>query len=156
MKIIKLLAVSPIFLLVIACSAPGPMQTQTGPINTPAFEPIVLDLVKDNSKNILFKEQYVTMYENDSRENLLGGTFFITENGAYLAYWNVQTFQYNITYRIKADEITKISDYTVVREYLPDSDLVVITDKDGRDIGFGIVKRNAAKYSLEKIMGKKD
>ena len=152
MKFIKAVFICPIFFLLAACSTPGPMQTQQGPINTPIFEPVALDLVKDDSKKVLFKEQYVTMYENDTRETLLGGTFFITENGAYLAYWNPQTFQYSITYKIKANEITKISDHTIVREYLPDSDLVVITDKNNRDIGFGISKRNAAKYSLEKIM----
>lgn len=152
MKFHKAFFVAPIFFLLAACSSPGPMQMQPGPINTPAFEPIALDLVKDESNKILFKEQYVTMYENDTRESLLGGTFFITENGAYLAYWNTQTFQYSITYKIQANEITKISDHTVVRKYLPNSDLVVITDKDNRDIGFGINKRNAAKYSLEKIM----
>ena len=152
MKSIKVIFIAPIFFLLAACSSPGPMQQYGGPINTPVFEPIALDLANDDSEHILFKESNVTMYENDSLERLLGGAFFITENGVYLAYWNAQTYQYSLTYKIKADEITKISDHTVVRDYLPDSDIVVITDKDNREIGFGISKRNAAKYSLEKIM----
>lgn len=68
--------------LVASCSSPGPMQTVTGPLHTPAFNPIILNTVNDGSNRVYFKE-HTTMYEN--KEYQRWGVFFITDKGAYMA-----------------------------------------------------------------------
>lgn len=130
------------------CSSPGPMQTAYGPMNTPAFEPIILDTVKDGSANVLFKE-WTTMYDN--KELKLRGVFFITNNGIYLADWNTMSYEYNLRYKLLATDLEAISDDTVVRDMWLDSNLLILKDKSGHEVGFALNGKNAARSILKEI-----
>lgn len=133
------------------CAAPGPMRTMMGPMNTPAFEPVILEAVNDNSKKVHFKE-WTTMYEN--KELQQWGVFFITDNGAYMAEWDINGYEYNLRYKLPAKELELISDDTVVRSMLPDSNLLILKDKSGHEVGFALNGKNAARSILKEINAK--
>jgi len=150
-KTLKILIISTSAVAVSACSTPGPMQTMYGPMNTPVFEPVALDTVKDGSSKVYFKE-WTTMYEN--KEIKLWGVFFITENGAYMASWDTQSYEYNLKYKINKDDVELVSDDTVARSFWPDSDLLIIKDKLGNEVGFALNGKGAARSFLNEISGK--
>lgn len=125
----------------VGCSSSGPMQTRQGPVNTPAFEPIVLDVVQDGSDKVYFKE-WATMYEED--EPRLWGTFFITDNGLYMAAWDRSSFEYNLIYRLPFEQLKGLSNETVERDYWVDSNLLMIEDNNGFSVGFALNGKNAA------------
>jgi hypothetical protein len=155
MTILKLALVASASILLTACANPGPMQLGSGPTYTPVFEPVALDLTDNRTGNVLFKETAVFMYLDDKRESaLLGGgaTFFITNTGAYLADWNTNTYKYSIEYQVSAKDIKNLSEFTVVRDYLPDSNLIRITDNKNQTVGFSVRNRVAAKQALISIM----
>ncbi len=131
------------------CASPGPMQTTTGVMRTPAFRPLALDTTNDGSKEILFKE-YTTMY--DDKQLRRWGVFFITDRGAYMASWDTQTYIYNLNYQLKKEEILEILDETVVRKYWHDSNLLVIKDVRGNKIGFALIDKIAARSLLQKFV----
>lgn len=137
--------------LLVGCASPGPMQTAYGPMNTPAFEPIILSTVKDGSEKVHFKE-WTTMYEGRSIK--LWGVFFITDNGVYLASWDTRAYEYNLQYKLSTDQLESISDDTVVREYFFDSDLLVLKDKSGHEVGFALNGKNAARAIIKEISTK--
>lgn len=137
--------------LLTGCASAGPMQTMMGPMNTPAFEPIVLDVVQDGSKSIRFKE-WTTMYENDSLQ--LWGVFFITDKGAYMASWDTRGFQYNLRYKLLASELAAIEDRIIQRDMWVDSNLLVLKDKNGHSVGFALNGKNAARSILREIQAK--
>ena len=136
----------------VGCSSPGPMQTSLGPMNTPAFEPIVLDTVKDGSEKVLFKE-WTTMYEN--KELQLWGVFFITDNGVYLANWDTRGYEYNLRYKLPITELESISDDTIVRDMWVDSNLLILKDRNGHEVGFALNGKNAARAILKEVSAKK-
>lgn len=133
------------------CASPGPMKTMMGPMNTPAFEPVVLDLVKDDSEKVHFKE-WTTMYEN--KELQQWGVFFITDNGAYMAEWDLKGYEYNLRYKLPAKELKTVSDDMVVRDMWPDSNLLILKDKSGHEVGFALNGKNAARAILKEISEK--
>ena len=133
------------------CAAPGPMKTVMGPMNTPAFKSVILDTVKDNSEKVHFKE-WTTMYEN--KELQQWGVFFITDNGAYMAEWDVNGYEYNLRYKLSAKELDTVSDDIVVRDMWPDSNLLIIKDKSGHEVGFALNGKNAARAILKEISAK--
>ena len=130
------------------CASPGPMQTTTGPINTSAFEPVILDTVKDGSEKVHFKE-WTTMYEN--KELQQWGVFFITDNGAYMAEWDFRGYEYNLRYKLLAKELDAVSDDKVVRDMWTDSNLLILQDKSGHKVGFALNGKNAARAILKEI-----
>lgn len=146
----SILLISSLFTLG-GCASPGPMQTALGPMNTPAFEPVILDTVKDGSEKVHFKE-WTTMYEN--KELQLWGVFFITDNGAYLANWDTRGYEYNLRYKLPATELASISDDTVVRDMWADSNLLILKDKSGHEVGFALNGKNAARSILKEISAK--
>lgn len=148
---LKILLISASVAGISACSSPGPMQTIYGPMNTPVFEPVALDSVKDGSSKVYFKE-WTTMYEN--KEIQLWGVFFITENGAYMANWDARSYEYNLRYKINRNDIESISDDKVVRSFWPDSNLLIIKDKQGHEVGFALNGKGAARSFLNEISGK--
>jgi hypothetical protein len=148
MRFLKIFVVFLIFSSLSACSSPGPMQTMQGPLNTPVFEPVAINTVKDGSNSVLFKE-WTTMYE--SQEIKLWGVFFITENGAYMANWDPKSYEYNLRYRIAVSDIAAISEETVVRSMWIDSDLLIIADKTGKKVGFALNGKNAARSFLQNL-----
>lgn len=133
------------------CTSPGPMQKYNGPINTPVFDYIALGISDDGSKKILFKEDFVYLYEDEEMESMLAGTFFVTEHNAFMAYWWPSKFNYDITYRLKGSDIKGISSSSVERLAWSDSDLIVITDRFNKKTGFSIEKKNAAISALRQI-----
>tara|TARA_R110001583_G_scaffold24157_1_gene88423 strand:- start:233 stop:688 length:456 start_codon:yes stop_codon:yes gene_type:complete len=133
------------------CASPGPMKTMMGPMNTPAFEPVVLDMVKDGSEKVHFKE-WTTMYEN--KELQQWGVFFITDNGAYMAEWDLKGYEYNLRYKLPAKELKTVSDDMVVRDMWPDSNLLILKDKSGHEVGFALNGKNAARAILKEISEK--
>lgn len=133
------------------CASPGPMQTMMGPMNTPAFDPVILDTVKDSSEKVHFKE-WTTMYENKKLQQW--GVFFITDNGAYMAEWDIRGYEYNLRYKLPAKELSTISDDMVVRDMWPDSNLLILKDKSGHEVGFALNGKNAARAILKEISGK--
>ncbi|MDO6563509.1 hypothetical protein Q4488_08955 [Amphritea sp. 1_MG-2023] len=147
----KLLFISATVIGISACSAPGPMQTMSGPIHTPVFEPVALDVVKDGSEKVYFKET-AAMYEG--KEAQLLGIFFITDNGAYMVKWDRRSYEYTLQYKIHRDNILSISDDKVVRSFWPDSNLLVIKDKQGHEVGFSLNGKAAARSFLHDISGK--
>ncbi|MFT6914667.1 MAG: hypothetical protein ACJAWL_000963 [Motiliproteus sp.] len=151
MKVGRFITISFIALGVSACSSPGPMQTMYGPMNTPVFDPVVIDTVKDGSEKVHFKE-WTTMYEN--KEIQLWGVFFITDNGAYMANWDARGYEYNLKYKIDASNIALVSDEKVVRDMWIDSNLLVITDDKGHEVGFALNGKNAARTFLQNISEK--
>ncbi|WP_282111113.1 hypothetical protein [Shewanella algicola] len=132
------------------CASPGPMQTITGPMNTPAFSPIILDTVKDGSETVRFKE-WTTMYEN--KELQLWGVFFITDKGIYMANWDTNGYEYNLRYRLPATELAAISDDVVERDMWVDSNLLILKDQSGHEVGFALNGKNAARSILKDISG---
>ncbi|UYM16212.1 hypothetical protein [Endozoicomonas euniceicola] len=130
------------------CASPGPMQLATGPMNTPVFDPVILNTVNDGSETVRFKE-WTTMYEN--KELRLWGVFFITDKGAYLASWDSRGYEYNLRYQMKANDIKSFEDDTVVRDWWADSNLLVITDKNNIKVGFALNGKNAARSILNDI-----
>ncbi|WP_286741683.1 hypothetical protein [Pseudoalteromonas sp. UBA2102] len=130
------------------CASPGPMQTAMGPMNTSAFEPVILDTVKDGSEKVHFKE-WTTMYEN--KELQQWGVFFITDNGAYMAEWDFRGYEYNIRYKLLAKELDAVSDDKVVRDMWTDSNLLILQDKSGHKVGFALNGKNAARAILKEI-----
>ena len=147
----KTLMILSVLSILAGCSSVGPMQTAQGPMNTPAFEPIALNTVKDGSEEARFKE-WTTMYEN--KELRLWGVFFITDNGAYMANWNIRGYEYNLRYKLPASELESISEDKVVRDMWPDSNLLILRDKHGHEVGFALNGKNAARSILQEI--KKD
>lgn len=133
------------------CASPGPMQTTTGPINTSAFEPVILDTVKDGSKKVHFKE-WTTMYEN--KELQQWGVFFITDKGAYMAEWDMRGYEYNLRYKLPINELNTVSDDMVVRDMWVDSNLLILKDKSGHEVGFALNGKNAARAILKEISAK--
>lgn len=133
------------------CASPGPMQTIMGPMNTPAFEPVILEAVEDSSEKVHFKE-WTTMYEN--KELQQWGVFFITDNGAYMAEWDVRGYEYNLRYKLPAKELKAVSDDMVVRDMWPDSNLLILQDKSGHEVGFALNGKNAARAILKEISDK--
>lgn len=151
---IKFLFVSIVLFTLFACAGPGPMQIMAyGPINTPVFEPIILNTVNDGSKRVLFKERSM-MYENKEFVSFLGGVFFITDNGAYMAFWDNRGYEYKLEYRINAIDIASIHFDKINRKMWVDTDLLIITDNDGHEVGFSLIGKNAASSFLKKIAGK--
>jgi hypothetical protein len=150
MKVAKFGFITLVVSTLSACSSPGPMQTMQGPLNTPVFEPVAIHTVKDGSSSVLFKE-WTTMYEN--QELKLWGVFFITQNGAYMANWDSRSYEYNLRYRIDPSDISSISEETVERSMWIDSDLLVITDHNGHEVGFALNGKNAARSFLQNIGG---
>ncbi len=132
------------------CASPGPMQTVQGPINTPAFEPIVLDTIKDGSESVLFKE-YTTLYEGEELQSW--GVFFITEHGAYMGVWDLSGYRYNLSYKLPIAKLTNITEKTVERDMWVDSDLLVLTDTTGKKVGFALNRKNAARAILQELTG---
>ncbi|RTE67627.1 hypothetical protein EH243_01380 [Amphritea opalescens] len=149
----KILLISATVIGISACSAPGPgpMLTMSGPVHTPVFEPIALDVVKDGSEKVYFKE-FTVMY--DRKEAQLSGVFFITDNGAYMVKWDSRSYQYNLQYKIHRDNILSISDDKVIRSFWPDSNLLVIKDKQGHEVGFSLKGKEAARTFLHEISDK--
>ena len=133
------------------CASPGPMQTMMGPMKTSAFDPVILDTVKDSSEKVHFKE-WTTMYEN--KELQQWGVFFITDNGAYMAEWDVRGYEYNLRYKLPAKELNTVSDDMVVRDMWPDSNLLILKDKSGHEVGFALNGKNAARAILKEISAK--
>lgn len=133
------------------CSSIGPMQTVMGPMNTPAFEPVILETIKDNSEKVHFKE-WTTMYEN--KELQQWGVFFITDNGAYMAEWDVRGYEYNLRYKLPIKELNTVSDDMVVRDMWADSNLLILKDKSGHEVGFALNGKNAARAILKEISAK--
>tara|TARA_R110002073_G_scaffold336545_1_gene535018 strand:- start:901 stop:1356 length:456 start_codon:yes stop_codon:yes gene_type:complete len=150
MKVAKFGFIVLVVSILSACSSLGPMQTMQGPLNTPVFEPVAIDTVKDGSSSVLFKE-WTTMYEN--QELKLWGVFFITQNGVYMANWDSRSYEYNLRYRIDSSDISSISEETVERSMWIDSDLLVITDQNGHEVGFALNGKNAARSFLQNIGG---
>lgn len=146
MRVVKVVCALFAVVALSACSSPGPMQIMQGPVNTPVFDPVALDTVKDGSSLVLFKE-WTTMYEN--KELKLWGVFFITENGVYMANWDSRSYEYNLRYRMDMADIASVSETTVVRDMWIDSDLLIITDSNGGEVGFSLNGRNAAKSFLQ-------
>ena len=142
---VKNFFVACIVLIFTGCAHPGPMQTSTGPMNTPAFEPIVLHKVHDGSKNVLFKE-WTTMYKN--KELVWWGVFFITDKGVYLATWNTQSYEYNLVYQLPASKIESISNQKITRKIWADSDLLIIKDKQSNEVGFALKSKSSARTIL--------
>ncbi|OOE64665.1 hypothetical protein [Salinivibrio kushneri] len=134
--------------ILFGCSSPGPMQKPQGPISTPAFEPIVLDMVKDGSGKILFKE-YTTLYEDKDLKSW--GVFFITEHGAYMANWHSSEYKYNLSYKLPIEKLSDISEQTVERDMWIDSDLLVLKDVTGKEVGFSLYGKNAARAVLQEL-----
>ncbi|CUA83163.1 hypothetical protein [Pseudidiomarina woesei] len=147
----KIFSVIIMMMFLAGCAAPGPMHTIRGPMNTPVFDPVILDTVKDGSKKVRFKE-WTTMYEN--KELQLWGVFFITDNGAYLANWDMNGYEYNLRYKLAASELDSISDDKVVRSMWADSNLLIIKDKNGHEVGFALNGKNAARAILREISEK--
>lgn len=146
MKLMKVVCAFIAVMALSACSSPGPMQTMPGPLNTPVFDPVALNTVKDGSSSVLFKE-WTTMYENE--ELKLWGVFFITENGVYMANWDTRSYEYNLRYRMDMTDIASISETTVERDMWIDSDLLIITGRNGGEVGFALNGKNAAKSFLQ-------
>lgn len=131
------------------CATSGPMQTMAGPLHTPAFKPIILDTVNDGSQNVRFKE-WTTLYENKELERW--GVFFITDNGLYMANWDVREYRYNLVYKLAAEDIADISEELVERSMWVDSNLLVIKDKNGHEVGFALNGRNAVRAIIREII----
>jgi len=149
-NVILLVSVILMFLLT-ACASPGPMQTSTGLMHTPAFRPIILDTIDDGSEEILFKE-YTTMYDNKELRRF--GIFFITDKGVYMATWDTHSYVYNIHYRLSVNNIAEILNETVVRDFWRDSNLLVIKDTRGNKIGFALHGKIGARLILQNLIDK--
>jgi hypothetical protein len=137
-----LLLVLFVFLLSGCCPPQGPMKSLNGPVSTTVFEPILFHFTKDDSSTVLFKER-TTIYENDELQQW--GLFIITDTTSYLVNWDTIGYEYKFIYKIKHDEIQSLSEKTIVRNWLPDSDLLVITGKNGVETGFALNGRRAAR-----------
>lgn len=146
---VRLILAICLFSLLTACTTQGPMQSMYGPLDTPVFDPIVLDKVQDGATKVLFKE-WTTMYENN--EFQFWGTFVITDSGAYMITWDQHSYQYNLQYRIPVDQIASISTDKISRSMWVDSNILIITDKNGSEIGFALVGKNAAKSILNQLV----
>lgn len=151
MKKLRILSLALTAILVTACSSPGPMQTMRGPLHTPVFNPIIINNIKDGSNRVYFKE-WTTMYEN--KEYQQWGVFFITNKGAYMADWDTHEYKYNLLYKIDSKNIKSISNSKVVRKMWIDSDLLIIADKKGHEVGFALNGKNAARSFLNKLIKK--
>jgi hypothetical protein len=130
------------------CASVDPMKTLSGPMYTPVFEPVALDVVKDGSKSIRFKE-FTIMYENGKFQSW--GVFFITENSVYLANWNTHNYKYTLRYSIPLKDIASITDDIVERSVFPDSKLLVLSDKNGHKVGFALYEKYAVRLIIEEL-----
>lgn len=131
------------------CATAGPMHTAAGPLQTPAFKPIILDTVNDGSENVRFKE-WTTLYEGKELERW--GVFFITDKGLYMANWDIREYRYNLVYKLAAEDIADISEDLVERSMWVDSNLLVIKDKNGHEVGFALNGRNAVRAIIREII----
>jgi hypothetical protein len=146
------LSIAALLIAFLTGCATSPMNKPYGPMDTPAFKPIALDLVNDGSKSILFKAPFVSIFVNDELQSIFSyKSFMITEHGAYVINWNIGTYQYSLVYSIKAEEIKNIADHTIVKNYLPDRDLILITDMHENTVGIEVERRLAAKKALQQI-----
>ena len=134
------------------CGSPGPMETYHGPVNTPVFKPVILDTIKDGSKDVHFKERGSALYLDKERD--AWGTFFITDNGVYMTKWSASSFTFSLIYKIKIQDIESVTDDIVIRDFLPDSKLLVIKDKRGDKVGFALNDKVAAKNTILDLMEK--
>lgn len=143
--------ISVVSIFFMGCASPGPMQQAWGPVNTPVFSPIVIDTVKDGSVKVHFKE-WTTMYENKNLQ--AWGVFFITDHGAYMVRWDTDSYQYSLIYRIAINQIESLHDDIVVRNIWYDSNLIVIKDISGHEVGFALNGKNAVRSILSEIRNK--
>jgi hypothetical protein len=137
-----------VLLLLVGCCPPqGPMKQPNGPVDTALFEPIFFNFTKDDSSTVLFKE-HTTVYEDDKFKQW--GLFVITDTSNYLVNWDTIGYEYKFIYKIKHDEIESLGEKTIIRKWLPDSDLLIIKGKNGIETGFALNGRRAARSIIEK------
>ncbi len=148
MRTLKPFLLATAALSLIGCASPGPMQMGYGPMQTSAFEPIILDTVQDDSDRVRFKE-WTTMYEN--KEFQRWGVFFITDNGVYMANWDLRAYEYDLVYKLPAKDIQIMSEDRVERSMWIDSDLFIIQDINGHEVGFALNGENAARSIIREI-----
>ncbi len=138
-----------VFLLgvVLAGCASGPMQQKSGPYETPAFSAMAKEIANDGSQDVLYKE-WTTMYENGKL--LTYGVFFVTEKGVYVVSWDRDNYRYRLIYKIPISYINSISEDALKKGKM--ERMLVITDKFGVDIGFGVEGRRAIRTILDALM----
>jgi hypothetical protein len=104
--------------------------------------------LKTVQRKFLFKE-YTTLYEDKVLKSW--GVFFITEHGVYMANWSSLEYKYHLSYKLPIEKLSDISEQTVERDMWIDSDLLILKDVTGKEVGFSLYGKNAARAVLQEI-----
>ena len=128
-----------VLVFISSCLQSGPMQQELlGPYDVTSFSAIALHHIDDNSTDVIFTDR-ANMYPKKDDFNVLPdrGVLVATDIGIYFMYWDLGPLEYEITYRKKFTDISKIRrqehESTI---FYKDVDILVITDKKGEESGF--------------------
>ncbi|MBO2581979.1 complement C1q domain-containing protein [Shewanella algae] len=139
------------------CGSLGPMQKMDGPIGTPVFDVIALSTINDGSDEIIFKEKARVYNKQDIKDDKYAshfGIFIITQKGVYALKWDVRSYQYNMLYSVSFSDIDTLLEANASIAAWIDSNVFVIKDKYGDEMGFHMQGLSAAKSIINKFKTK--
>ena len=121
------LAAALVVLTLAGCaSAPPPIATKHGVVDTVAFEPLFLSSAPGGPKKLLFKST-VTLYEGTNAPSLWSGDILaVADSGIYVMEWNPHTATFTQKLFVRTHEIENATVETVPRSLVPDSASVAV------------------------------